>query len=174
MPAITSDFSRAPRLAGLIALLLVSGTAQANETPTVGHAAPALVARQFDGQVVDLAALRGQVVLLNFWASWCTPCRAEMPQLDALAQEFHDRGLTVIGLSADDRHDRADALKAAKGLGYPLGMLSEATRNEFGNPRSLPLSYVIDRDGVIRTIVTANRGPVSIEGLRSAVIALLP
>ena len=83
-------------------------------------------------------------------------------------------GLIVIGLSVDDRHDRADALKAARDQRYALGMLSEATRNDFGSPRSLPLTYVIDGDGVIRTVLSANRGPVSAEAVRSAVTALLP
>ena len=169
MPAITSSCGRA-----LFALVLGVGVARAADAPTVGHAAPALIARQFDGQLLDLTAQRGHVVLLNFWASWCVPCREEMPQLDALAHEFHDRGLIVIGLSADDRHDRADALKVARNQSYALGMLSEATRNEFGSPRSLPLTYVIDGDGVIRTVLSANRGPVSAEALRSAVTALLP
>jgi len=173
MPAITSEGAFAPLLATLAALALGACPALAAEAPAAGAPAPALVARQFDGQVVDLAAQRGHVVLLNFWASWCGPCRAEMPALDALAQELRERGLVVIGLSADDRHDRADAVKAAKGLGYPLGLLSEATRNEFGSPRSLPLSYVIDREGVIRSVLSANRGPVSVEALRAAVIALL-
>lgn len=178
--ALRRDMPWRPRRAvaalvtGCLALASGIGPARGGDAPAVDHAAPALVARQFDGQVVDLAAQRGHVVLLNFWASWCGPCREEMPALDAMAREFRDRGLVVIGLSADDRHDRADARKAAQGLGYPLGMLSEATRNEFGAPRSLPLSYVIDREGVIRKVVSANRGPVSIEALRSAVVALLP
>jgi thiol-disulfide isomerase/thioredoxin len=173
MPAITSKGAFAPLLATLAALALGACPALAGELPAAGAAAPALVARQFDGQVLDLAAQRGHVVLLNFWASWCGPCRAEMPALDALAQELRERGLVVIGLSADDRHDRADALKAAKGLSYPLGLLSEATRNDFGSPRSLPLSYLIDREGVIRQVLSANRGPVSVEALRTAVLAVL-
>ena len=161
-------------LAGWLAVVVGAGPVRAAAAPAVGQAAPALVARQFDGQALDLAAQRGHVVLLNFWASWCVPCREEMPQLDALAHEFRDRGLIVIGLSADDRHDRADAVKAARDYSYALGMLSEATRNDFGSPRSLPLTYVIDRDGVIRAVLSANRGPVSAEALRSAVTALLP
>ena len=160
-------------LASVFALSIGVEQVQAADAPVVGHPAPVLVARQFDGQTLDLAAQRGHVVLLNFWASWCGPCREEMPQLDALAHEFHDRGLVVIGLSADDRHDRADAVKAARTLGYALGMLSEATRNDFGMPRGLPLSFLIDRDGVIRNVLSANRGAISAAALRSAVVALI-
>jgi peroxiredoxin len=157
-------------LAGRLALQ----SAVAGAVPAIGQPAPALIARQFDGQTIDLAALRGHVVVLNFWASWCAPCRAEMPALDALAREFQGRGVMLIGLSADDPHDRRDALKAAKALSYSLGMLSEAQRNDFGAPRSLPLTYVIGADGVIRTVLSANRGTVSAATLRAAVIALLP
>jgi len=197
MPAITSSavrtqlrgFTVAPRLlraslarraaaltallVGLLALTLRAAPVLAGETPSVGHPAPALVARQFDGQIVDLAAQRGHVVVLNFWASWCSPCREEMPQLDALAREFHDQGLVVMGLSADDRHDRADALKAARGLGYLLGMLSEASRNDFGVPHALPLTYVIDADGAIVAVLRANQGQASGVSLRAAVRAAL-
>jgi peroxiredoxin len=174
MPAITSKrpaFTRRA-LAALAVTVLAGRLALAG--PEVGQPAPALVARQFDGQIIDLGALHGHVVVLNFWASWCTPCRAEMPALDALAREFQARGVTVIGLSVDDHHDRRDALKAAKALSYSLGMLSEAQRNDFGAPRSLPLTYVIGADGVIRTVLSANRGTVSAATLRAAVIALLP
>ncbi len=141
--------------------------------PLVGQAAPVLVARQFDGGAIELASLRGRIVVLNFWASWCGPCREEMPALDALAREFYDQGVVIVGLSADDRHDRPDALKAARGLNYTLGMLSEATRNDFGAPRVLPLTYVIDREGIVRSVLSANHGAASAAALREAVTAQL-
>ncbi len=185
MRAITSKrpaFTRRA-LAALTALavallvwrLTVAGAAPAvgQSGTVIGQPAPALLARQFDGQVIDLAALRGQVVVLNFWASWCTPCRAEMPLLDALAREYRDRGVTVIGLSADDRHDRRDALKAANGFHYRLGMLSDAATNEFGPPREIPLTYIIGRDGAIKAILRANQGAVSAEQLRAVVAGAL-
>jgi len=172
-PALTRHALTRNALAALaIALLagrLALQSAVAGAVPAVGEPAPALIARQFDGQAIDLAALRGHVVVLNFWASWCTPCRAEMPALDALAREFQGRGVTVIGLSADDRHDRRDALKAANGFHYRLGMLSDAATNEFGPPREIPLTYIIGRDGAIKAILRANQGDVSAEQLRGAV-----
>ena len=157
----------------LVASQLAPVPALAGAVPAVGQPAPALIARQFDGQAIDLAALRGHVVVLNFWASWCTPCRAEMPALDALAREFQGRGVTVIGLSADDPHDRRDALKAANGFHYRLGMLSDAATNEFGPPREIPLTYIIGRDGAIKVILRANQGAVSAEQLRAVVVGEL-
>ena len=176
-PALTRHALTRNALAALAIALLASQlalqSAVAGAVPAVGQPAPALIARQFDGQAIDLAALRGHVVVLNFWASWCTPCRAEMPALDALAREFQGRGVTVIGLSADDRHDRRDALKAAQSLSYSLGMLADAQLNDFGAPRSLPLTYVIGTDGVIRAVLGANRGAVSAEALRASILLAL-
>ena len=153
----------------LVASQLAPVPALAGAVPAVGQPAPALIARQFDGQAIDLAALRGHVVVLNFRASWCTPCRAEMPALDALAREFQGRGVTVIGLSADDPQDRRDALKAAEALSYSLGMLSDATVNGFGAAREIPLTYIIGRDRVIEAIIRANQGAASAEQLHAAV-----
>ncbi len=139
--------------------------------PAVGQPAPALVARSFNGEVIDLAALRGNVVVLNFWASWCGPCRTEMPLLDALAHDYRERGVVVIGLSADDPHDRRDALKAAREVGYRTGLLAEASVNGFGSPQVLPLTYIIGRTGTLAAVLSANRGPLSAAQLRAAVDA---
>jgi len=141
--------------------------------PRAGQIAPALVARTFSGVPIDLSALRGRVVVLNFWASWCVPCRQEMPALDALYKERGEQGVTVIGLSADDRHDRAAAVKAGSAVSYPVGLLSEATANEFGAPQLLPLTYVIARNGTIAAILSANRGALSTAELQQMVSSQL-
>lgn len=149
------------------------GDATASGPPTVGKNAPLLLARTFAGDHVDLAALRGKVVVLNFWASWCGPCRSEMPALDALYRDYRDRGVIVIGLSADDRHDRREALAAARGVSYLTGMLSDATTNGFGEPQALPMTYIVAADGTLAEVLTANRGALSTAQLRAAVDARL-
>lgn len=187
MSAITSEARRnGPRLllAGFAMLLLAAAPVwpvappadglPANGPLAVGQPAPALLARAFSGEAIDLAALRGKVVVLNFWASWCGPCRAEMPALDALYRDYRDRGVTVVGMSADDRHDRKDALAAAHGVSYPTGMLAEATANGFGAPQVLPLTYIINADGSLAAVMSANRGALSAAQLRAAVEARLP
>ena len=141
--------------------------------PAVGDLAPSLVAPLFGGSSFDLAGQRGHVVLLNFWASWCKPCRAEMPELARLQRQYRERGLVVLGLSADDRHDLADARKAAQGLDYALGMLGDATVNGFGQPLGIPLIYLVGADGAIRAILRGNQGPLDAAALETAVTGVL-
>jgi thiol-disulfide isomerase/thioredoxin len=157
--------------AALVACVLMVA---ANAAPVAGQAAPRLVAKLFDGRDLDLATLRGHVIVLNFWASWCVPCRQELPLLDTLAREYGGRGLMVIGLSADDPHDRGAALKAAHGLGYDLGLLSDARSNEFGPPLTIPLTYVIAADGVVSAVLRAGRGALGADQLRAAIEKDLP
>jgi thiol-disulfide isomerase/thioredoxin len=154
-------------------LLLGATGAQAGGPPAVGEAAPPLVARSFTGDTIDLAALRGQVVVLNFWASWCGPCRSEMPLLESLSRDYRDRGVVVAGLSADDRHDRKDAVAAARSVSYFTGLLGEAPSNGFGAPQVLPLTYIISRTGTISAVLRANQGALSDTQLRTAVDAAL-
>ncbi len=165
------------RLAGatlvVLGAVLLASPVLGGGPPRAGQAAPALTARTFSGEPIDLSALRGQVVVLNFWASWCVPCRQEMPALDALYRDKGVQGVTVIGLSADDRHDRAEAVRAARAVSYPVGLLSEATVNEFGVPQVLPLTYLIARNGTIAAILSANRGAVSAAELQQLVSSQL-
>lgn len=148
---------------------VMAGQSPAAAPPAVGRPAPSLVARSFSGENFDLSAARGKVVVLNFWASWCGPCRAEMPLLEALQREYRDRGVVVVGLSADDRHDRKDALQAARAVSYFVGLLSEAHVNGFGEPQVLPLTYIIGRNGQLSAVLSANRGPLSAAQLRAAI-----
>ena len=152
----------------LFALVLAPHT-WAGSTPARGMPAPALAGRSFTGEAFDLGNWRGQVVVLNFWASWCGPCRSEMPLLDALQRDYRDRGVVVLGLSADDRHDRKDALAASQGVAYMTGMLSDCSSNGFGAPQVLPLTYIIDRKGTVSAVLRANRGALSAGELRAAV-----
>lgn len=140
----------------------------------VGQAAPPLVVRKLDGQSFDLSAQRGQVVLVDFWATWCPPCREEMPVLDAFYRRYRDQGLTVIGVSVDRLHDRADVGKVMQAFSYPAAMMRDATVNGFGTPSALPILYVVDADGAIRAKLTPDKTPVTQESLADIVTPLLP
>jgi thiol-disulfide isomerase/thioredoxin len=156
----------------LVAWLLAAGPAMA-AADEVGQAAANVVVRQLDGATFDLAALRGQVVVVNLWASWCTPCRAEMPMLEAFHRKHAGEGVLLVGLSADDVHDRRDVEKAARGLTYPIALLQEAKSNGFGNPKALPMTYVIDARGVIRARLMPTRAGLTEAELAAAVLPLL-
>src|ERR1700719_2012985 len=104
----------------------------------VGQPAPALVTQELNGQTFDLAAQRGKVTIVNFWATWCPPCRKEMPALDAFYRRYHAQGLELIGLSADRPHDRSEVIKVMQSFSYPAAMLHDAKSDGFGDPSALP------------------------------------
>jgi cytochrome c biogenesis protein CcmG/thiol:disulfide interchange protein DsbE len=141
---------------------------------TVGNAAPALVMPELDGKTFDLSALRGKVVIVNFWATWCPPCRKEMPALDAFYRRYHGDGLEMIGASADRPHDRSDVIKVMQSLSYPVGMMDDATVNDFGSPDALPMTVIVDSKGVVRAKFTPDQTPVTEKSLADAVLPLLP
>jgi cytochrome c biogenesis protein CcmG, thiol:disulfide interchange protein DsbE len=144
------------RLARLAPLLFVSLMTWASvcdrlrAAPSLGEAAPPLVLTDLDGKVFDLAKLRGKVVLVNYWATWCEPCKVELPTLNAFFRRYHNQGLEVIGISVDFKSDIAKVPVAAKSLAYPVALLDAITDNGFGPPEGVPLTYVIDVDGVVR------------------------
>ena len=133
------------------AALAVTGAGPCSLAATeVWQTAPPLIVRELDGQSFDLAAQRGKVVIVNFWATWCRPCREEMPALDAFYRRYHGQGLELIGLSADRPHDRSDVGKMMQSFSYPAAMLDDAKVNDFDTPAVLPVTFVVDRDGVVR------------------------
>ncbi|HXN54330.1 MAG TPA: redoxin family protein [Candidatus Acidoferrum sp.] len=110
-------------------------------------AAPEFKLDALDGKPLDLAAARGKVVLLNFWATWCGPCRAEIPDLVALQQKYRDQ-LQIIGLTVDD--DDAAMIKqvvAKTHINYPVAMSSPEVRIQYGGIAALPTSFVLDAQG---------------------------
>jgi len=136
----------------------------------VGETPPAFVVKMLNDQPFDLSAERGKVVLVNFWATWCPPCREELPVLDSFYRKYHEQGVEMLGLSTDRAHDRSDVLEAAKSFSYPAAMLIDASAKGLGNPNGLPSTVVIDRNGVVRTMFS---GPVTKEDLDKAVLPLL-
>jgi thiol-disulfide isomerase/thioredoxin len=108
--------------------------------------APDFKLTALDGKPITLAALQGKVVLLNFWATWCGPCRAEIPDLVAL-QEHYDGRLQIIGLNVDDEEaDIQQYVKETK-INYPVAMTSNEVRRQFGGIPALPTSFVLDTEG---------------------------
>ena len=157
--------------AGVATIICVAALAFASAT--VGNAAPALDVTELDGQTFDLSAQRGKVVIVNFWATWCPPCREEMPALDAFYRRYHSQGLEMIGVSADRPHDRSDVTKVMQSYSYPAAMLDDAKVNDFGTPDALPMTVVVDGNGVVRAKLTPDQTPVTEKSLSDAVLPLL-
>jgi peroxiredoxin len=118
-----------------------------------GRVAPDFDLPGLDGQRVRLADLRGQVVLVNFWATWCAPCRIETPTLVAL----HQRGVAVVGVAMDDPDEdtaaRVARFAAEHHVTYPIALGDDAVARAYGGLRLLPQTVIVDHDGtVLRTI----------------------
>jgi len=139
----------------------------------VGHAAPSLLVAQLDGRPFDLAAERGRVVIVNYWATWCSPCRAEMPVLDAFYRRYRARGLVLIGVSVDDAQDRAQVAGIMTKFTYPAALATDAKVNGFGPPVAVPMTWIIDTGGIVRARLVAGNA-VTEASLEQAVLPLLP
>jgi peroxiredoxin len=118
--------------------------------PSMEQPAPTLVITRLDGGRFDLSQLRGKVVLVNYWATWCIPCRKEMPRLDAFYRQYHEQGLEIIGISVDRPGQREKVVEIMSSLAYPAAMVSDVMDDGFGKPRGVPSTFVIDRGGVVR------------------------
>ena len=116
----------------------------------VDKKAPEFTRRTLTGKKVDLARLRGKVVLLNFWATWCAPCQVEMPVFVEWQRTYGEQGLQVIGISMDDEAGPARRLYKRLNLNYPVAMGDEELGMLYGGVLGLPMTYLIDRDGVVR------------------------
>ena len=126
--------------------------------------APSLRLKDFGGRNLRLSDYRGKVVLLNFWATWCPPCRAEMPELIAWQKQYGGRGLQIIGLTQPPLR-RASVRRLARHLrvNYPLALGSRRAARLFGVGEVLPTTIVIDRDGRVRERILGILGPEEFE-----------
>jgi len=131
----------------LTCLLMVSGIACAISE---GAPAPALTGTLFDGTRFSLADYAGQVVVLNFWATWCAPCVEEMPALDAYYRRYRSEGLELIAISMDSPKDEARAREFMRMYSFPAAFGREMSLKGYGRISRLPLTFVVDRQGVLR------------------------
>lgn len=125
--------------------------------PQPGHPAPSFRLQTLDGSTVSLADLTGRVVLINVWASWCAPCRSEMPAIEAAYVTYREQGFTVAAVNLrEDRETVAAFLRTHK-LTFPALLDTDGTVSTAYRSHALPSSFFVDRQGVIRAVY---RGPM--------------
>jgi peroxiredoxin len=137
----------ATSMAGLLALC-TAAAALATVAPQAS--APDFTLRTADGHNLRLHEQRGQVVLVNFWASWCGPCKQEMPHLNRLYDKYRASGFVLLGVNVDDDPRAASGTAARLGLRFPVLLDAEKTVSRLYDLGSMPATVLIDRDGRVR------------------------
>jgi len=136
----------------------------------LGKNAPPISGTDVDGQAVSLAGLKGKVVLINFWATWCPPCVAEIPRLNTLAEKFHDGGFEVLGINDDAMHEDVKDPKSAvtvvrrflvsQNISW-TNVLNRTGANDFTKPygvEDIPANFLIGRDGKVIALELSGDG----------------
>lgn len=128
---------------------LAGSRARANEL-RVGAPAPAATLVTLDGERIATSELLGRVVILTFWATWCVPCRDELPLLSQYALAHADSGLKVLGFTLDTPETMIQVRKVAQTLSFPVGLASQSSAPGYGRIWRLPVNFTIDRAGQLR------------------------
>jgi peroxiredoxin len=128
------------------------------------------VLKDQNNQPVKLEAYKGSVVLLNFWATWCGPCKTEIPDFVSVYDKYKDRGFVVLGVSVDDSPEQLQAFMKEYRMNYPVLQMTEDFESAFGPFYGYPTSFFIARDG---SICTKHLGPVSKAQAERQIEALL-
>jgi cytochrome c biogenesis protein CcmG, thiol:disulfide interchange protein DsbE len=141
---------RSIALIALIALVASNGVQASSfgtELPEVGKPAPNFQVVTFDGTKVNLADLKGQVILLNFWATWCGPCKRELPLLDAFYRARSQFGLKMYAVATEDSLSPYQLAPVQKVVSFPM---IKRFKGDYGKIRALPTNIIIDRAGIVR------------------------
>ncbi|HSM87048.1 MAG TPA: TlpA disulfide reductase family protein [Candidatus Limnocylindrales bacterium] len=122
----------------------------ASEGPAKGALAPDFTLKTLDGKTVQLSSLKGKGVLVNFWATWCEPCKIEMPWLVDLQKKYGPQGLQIVGVAMDDSGEKSIADFARKmNVNYTVAVGNEKVADQYGGVDGLPTSFFVDRSGKV-------------------------
>lgn len=151
----------------IVAAALLLASPVAARQPKVGEVAPPAELTLVDGRKLSLTELRGQVVVLNFWATWCVPCRTELPTLDAYYELQKGHGLRVFAITTEDSLPLSRLAKLFAAMHMPA---AKRVKGPYSDVRAVPTNYVIDRAGRIRY---AKAGAFDLQSLNEVLVPLL-
>jgi len=158
---------------GAILLFFLGGTTTAAELkPWTGGATPPLALQDLSGKSHDLADYRGKVVLVNFWATWCEPCRTEMPSIERLRRSLQGKPFEVLAVNLAEPLSRIEKYLETLPVSFPVVRDRDSATSKAWQARMLPASYLIGRDGRIRYVAYGELDWTS-EPVRKTVIELL-
>jgi thiol-disulfide isomerase/thioredoxin len=140
-----SSLNRFARAAALFAVFAITSLAGAS-----AQMAPDFSLPTRSGEAVSLARLRGQVVMINFWASWCGPCRQEMPLLEQMYQKYNRLGFTLVGVNVDENSADAERLLTKVPVSFPVALDSKSEVSKLYKVQAMPSSIFVDRKGTVR------------------------
>ncbi len=117
-----------------------------------GRHAPDFSLQSFSGETLSLSGYRGDVVMINFWATWCGPCRQEMPILDELYSRYSRAGFQLLGVNIDDEPERAKDMLRELGVSFPVVFDNRKEVSDLYSVQAMPLSVMVDREGLVRYV----------------------
>jgi len=126
----------------------VSGNVQAETS--AARKAPDFMLTSLNKNKIKLSDYKGKVIILDFWATWCPPCKAEIPHFIDLYDKYNKQGLEIIGIATSDEKYKVDSFIKNFKINYPVAMADEKIANDYGGIRGLPTTFIIDKDGNIR------------------------
>lgn len=138
---------------GLLFLALMIFTllgGMAKKPPLVGGPAPQFTLKTLKGESVQISDYHGKVVLLNFWATWCKPCKAEMPEIQAAYEAYKDEGFVVLAINFGEKREKAQKLVKEMGLSFPVLLDRDIEVAERHRVVSLPVTFFVDAKGIIK------------------------
>ena len=156
------------RRLALLFILVAASAATAADHPGIGRPARPFTITTFAKQKVKLADLRGKVVVINLWATWCAPCKEEMPMMDAVHRRFHDNGLEIYAIATEDSVPPIYLRRLSAALSFPLA--TKLSGSGYGALGGVPTTYVIDRAGNLRY---AKSGAFNLQSFQAVILPLL-
>ena len=160
---------RMRKLLFMFGLFLLSGAAQSAEQASEEQPlAPEFTLQSLAGGELSLSDFRGKLVLLNFWATWCMPCRQEMPSMEQLWQKYQNQGLVILAVSTDEGGPKRvqNFVKKLK-LSFPVALDPDSKVSDVYQVSGLPVSYLVDREGHLLAEITGSEDWMSEKALRN-------